>query len=96
MFYNLIIKGFAATPVADIKLELPNDYVWLHYIRNLQKVVTLQFMSTNKLSSSTGISDVLTKADVAKLFGKTPEYIARVTTENFYCLFKKVKNEAAD
>ena len=33
---------------------------------------------------------------LAKLFGKTPEYIARVTTENFYCLFKKVKNEAAD
>jgi TatD DNase family protein len=30
---------------------------------------------------------------LAKLFGKTPEYIAKITTENFYYLFKKVKNE---
>ncbi len=30
---------------------------------------------------------------IAKLFGKTPEYIAKITTENFYYLFKKVKNE---
>ena len=69
-FYTLINTGFNATPVADIKLELPNDFVWLHYIRNLQKVVTLQFMSSNKVSSTTGISDVLSKSDVAKLFGK--------------------------
>ena len=69
-FYNLINKGFNATPVADIKLELPNDFVYLHYIRNLQKVVTMQFMSSNKVSSATGISEVLSKADVAKLFGK--------------------------
>ncbi len=30
---------------------------------------------------------------LARLFGKTPEYIAEVTTENFYRLFTKVKNE---
>ncbi len=68
--YNIIMGGFSATPVADIKLELPNDFVWLHYTRSLQKVVTLQFMSTNKITTTAGISDFISKADVAKLFGK--------------------------
>jgi hypothetical protein len=67
---NIINGGFNATPVADIKLELPNDFVWLHYTRSLQKVVTLQFMSTNKITTTTGISDFMTKSDVAKLFGR--------------------------
>ena len=32
---------------------------------------------------------------LAQLFGKSPEYMAEITTENFYRLFTKVKNEVA-
>lgn len=68
--YTIISNGFNATPVADIKLDLPNDIVWLHYTKSLQKLVTLQFMSKNKVTTSTGISDSMTKSDVNSLFGK--------------------------
>ena len=68
--YTIISNGFNATPVADIKLDLPNDIVWLHYTKSLQKLVTLQFMSKNKVTTATGISDSMTKADINNLFGK--------------------------
>jgi hypothetical protein len=67
--YKIIMDGFNASPLFDIKLELPNDYVWLHYTRSADKI-SMQFMSTNKVTSSTGISDFLNKAQVNKLFGK--------------------------
>ena len=68
--YTIISNGFNATPVADIKLDLPNDIVWLHYTKSLQKLVTMQFMSKNKVTTATGISDSMTKADINNLFGK--------------------------
>ncbi|WP_394759508.1 hypothetical protein [Flavobacterium sp.] len=68
--YTIISNGFNASPVADIKLDLPNDIIWLHYTKSLQKMVTLQFMTKNKLTAATGISDSMTKADVNNLFGK--------------------------
>lgn len=68
--YTIISNGFNATPIADIKLDLPNDIVWLHYTKNLQKQVTLQFMTKNKVTTANGISDSMTKADINSLFGK--------------------------
>lgn len=68
--YTIISNGFNASPIADIKLDLPNDIIWLHYTKSLQKVVTLQFMSKNKITAATGISDSMTKAAVNSLFGK--------------------------
>lgn len=67
--YTIIMDGFKASPLYDIKLELPNDFVWLHYTRKADKL-TVQLMSSNKISSSTGISDYLTKDQIGKLFGK--------------------------
>jgi hypothetical protein len=68
--YTIISNGFNASPVADIKLDLPNDIIWLHYTKSLQKLVTLQFMTKNKVTAATGISDSMTKADINSLFGK--------------------------
>jgi hypothetical protein len=68
--YTIISDGFNATPLLDIKLELPNDFVWLHYTKNLQKAVTLQFMTNNKATSVSGISDSMTRADINSLFGE--------------------------
>lgn len=67
--YKIIIDGFNASPMYDIKLELPNDYVWLHYTKTTAKT-TVQFMTTNKVTSSTGISEMMNIEDVKKLFEK--------------------------
>ncbi|AIG29556.1 hypothetical protein IA01_03300 [Flavobacterium psychrophilum] len=68
--YTIISNGYNASPVSDIKLDLPNDIIWLHYTKSLQKLVTMQFMSKNKVTTATGISDSMTKADINSLFGK--------------------------
>ena len=68
--YTIISDGFNASPVADIKLDLPNDIVWLRYTKSLQKVVTLQFVSKDKITLVIGTSDFMSKADINNLFGK--------------------------
>ena len=67
--YKIIMDGFNASPMYDIKLELPNDYVWLHYSKTTAKT-TVQFMTTNKVSGLTGISEGMTPDDIKKLFEK--------------------------
>ena len=67
--YKIIIDGFNASPMYDIKLELPGDFVWLHYTKTTAKT-TVQFMTTNKVTSTTGISEMMTIDDVKKLFEK--------------------------
>lgn len=67
--YKIIIDGFNASPMYDIKLELPNDFVWLHYTKTSARPV-VQFMTTNKVTSSTGISQMLSVEDIKKLFEK--------------------------
>ncbi len=69
-FYKIIMDGFNASPMYDIKLELPNDFVWLHYVKATNKV-TVQFMTTNKVTSTTGVSEFLTIDDVKKLFERS-------------------------
>jgi len=67
--FKIIVDGFSASPMYDIKLELPNDFVWLHYTKTTAKI-TVQFMTTNKATSATGISEMMTLDDVKKLFEK--------------------------
>ncbi|MEO8515497.1 MAG: hypothetical protein ABI426_02070 [Flavobacterium sp.] len=69
-FYKIIMDGFNASPMNDIKLELPNDYVWLHFSKTTNKVA-VQFMTTNKVTASTGISGFLSLDDVKKLFERS-------------------------
>jgi hypothetical protein len=68
--YKIISGGFTASPLNDVKLELPNNYVWLHYIASSDKT-TVQFMVSNKEASSTYISEPLSKEQVEKLFQKS-------------------------
>jgi hypothetical protein len=67
--YTIIANGFTANPLRDIKLELPNDYVWLHYTRNTQKVM-VQFMTSNITTDVSGISNLMTIDQINKLFSK--------------------------
>jgi hypothetical protein len=67
--YAIIMDGFKQSPLYDIKLELPNDYVWLHYTRKADKLA-VQLMSSNKATATTGISDFLSRDQIGKLFGK--------------------------
>jgi hypothetical protein len=68
--YGIISKGFSSSPLNDVKLELPNNFVWLHYIANSDKT-TVQFMVSNKEAGSTHISEPLSKEQVEKLFQKS-------------------------
>ncbi|MWB94879.1 hypothetical protein GON26_10915 [Flavobacterium sp. GA093] len=68
--YTIIVNGFAASPLYDIKLELPDNYVWLHYIANTDKTL-VQFMVSNK-DNATGanVSEPLSREQIEKLFQK--------------------------
>lgn len=68
--YGIISKGFTASPLNDVKLELPNNFVWLHYIASSDKT-TVQFMVSSKEVGSTHISEPLSKEQVEKLFQKS-------------------------
>ena len=68
--YGIISKGFTASPLNDVKLELPNNFVWLHYIVSSDKT-TVQFMVTSKEAGSTHISEPLSREQVEKLFQKS-------------------------
>ena len=63
--YGIISKGFTASPLNDVKLELPNHFVWLHYIASSDKTM-VQFMVSNKEAGSTNISEPLSKEQVEK------------------------------
>jgi hypothetical protein len=71
--YNIIINGFGANPLYDIKLELPNNYIWLHYTGSvIPEKATVQFMVSNKDASSatSSISEPFVKDQINKLFQK--------------------------
>lgn len=68
--HTIITNGFAASPLSDIKLELPNNYVWLHYNVGGPGKVTVQFMVSSKEGVSNNISEPLTPEQVDKLFQK--------------------------
>lgn len=71
--YNIIMNGFNATPLYDIKLELPNNYIWLHYTGSvLPEKATVQFMVSSKdaSSGSSNVSEPFVKDQINKLFQK--------------------------
>ena len=68
--YAIIMNGFVATTLSDIKLELPNNYVWLHFNTTGPGKVTVQFMVSSKEGVSNSISEPLTPEQVDKLFQK--------------------------
>ncbi|MEL1253764.1 hypothetical protein AAEO57_08255 [Flavobacterium sp. DGU38] len=71
--YSIIMNGFNASPLYDIKLELPNNYIWLHYTGNtLPDKATVQFMVSSKDPSSgaSSVSEPFVKDQINKLFQK--------------------------
>ncbi|MBF4484293.1 MULTISPECIES: hypothetical protein [unclassified Flavobacterium] len=69
--YSIIVNGFTATPLYDIKLELPNNYIWLHYTGSvIPEKATVQFMVSSKDASSatSSVSEPLLKDQINKLF----------------------------
>jgi hypothetical protein len=71
--YNIIVSGFTANPLYDIKLELPNNYIWLHYTGSvIPEKATVQFMVSNKDASSaaSSVSEPFVKDQINKLFQK--------------------------
>jgi len=71
--YNIIMGGFTATPLYDIKLELPNNYIWLHYTGNVvPDKATVQFMVSSKErdAATNNVSEPLVKDQISKLFQK--------------------------
>lgn len=71
--YSIIVNGFTANPLYDIKLELPNNYVWLHYTGSvIPEKATVQFMVSSKDASSvtSSVSEPLLKDQISKLFQK--------------------------
>ncbi len=67
--YEIIMKGLKNPPKEDIKLELPNDVVYLHFTKALG-VANFQFIHHVNKGSVIGTSCWLTKKKVMKLFGK--------------------------
>ncbi|MBP1221456.1 hypothetical protein [Flavobacterium sp. 1355] len=71
--YNIIMNGFTASPLYDIKLELPNNYIWLHYTGSaLPEKATVQFMVSSKetASATSSVSEPFVKDQINKLFQK--------------------------
>lgn len=71
--YNIIVNGFTASPLYDIKLELPNNYIWLHYTGSaVPDKATVQFMVSSKDASSatSSVSEPFVKDQINKLFQK--------------------------
>ncbi|WP_337965104.1 hypothetical protein [uncultured Flavobacterium sp.] len=71
--YNIIVNGFTANPLYDIKLELPNNYIWLHYTGSvIPEKATVQFMVGSKDASSatSSVSEPFVKDQINKLFQK--------------------------
>lgn len=71
--YTIIVNGFTASPLYDIKLELPNNYIWLHYTGNVvPDKATVQFMvsSKDRDAATNSVSEPFVKEQINKLFQK--------------------------
>jgi hypothetical protein len=71
--YNIIVGGFGANPLYDIKLELPNNYIWLHYTGSvIPEKATVQFMVSSKeaTSATSSVSEPFVKEQINRLFQK--------------------------
>lgn len=68
--YNLIIENFEKMPAEDIKVELPNDILFIKYKKSLGVPLVTIFHSVNKNPDIIGVSQSFTKKQITKLFGK--------------------------
>lgn len=67
--YDLIMEGFKEMPIENTMVKLPKDIIFLHY----EKVVgatSFQFWHGDGKKMDGGVSQLLTKGQVQKLFGK--------------------------
>lgn len=67
--YAMIMNGFDEMPTDNTIVKLPKDIIWLHY----EKVVgatSFQFWHGDSRQMDAGVSQLLTKGQVQKLFGK--------------------------
>lgn len=67
---QIIVDGFSSDPLLDIKLELPNEFVWLHYSRKSLDRTFVQFLTSDKSYQNTGASKEFSLEQIEKLFAK--------------------------
>jgi hypothetical protein len=68
--FQIIIQGFIDNPKEEIKLETPNDILFLKFTKTMG-IVSLRITHfVNKNSEIAGLTRYLTKKQVLKLFGK--------------------------
>jgi hypothetical protein len=67
--HKIILKGFESDPLLDVKLELPNNFVWLHYSKELGDVY-VQFVTTKKDVFNNTFSRKFSVVEINKLFNK--------------------------
>ena len=67
--FELIMEGFQAMPIENTMVKLPKDVIWLHY-EKIVGATSFQFWHGDGNKMDAGVSQLLTKAQVQKLFGK--------------------------
>jgi len=68
--HQIIVDGFTSDPLLDIKLELPGEYLWLHYSKKSLDRTYVQFMISDKKNNAVGASKELSLQQINKLFEK--------------------------
>ena len=68
--YKMISEGFETPPKDPIKIELPNDIIWLKFKKSLGTVNLQIDHAVDKNENVIGTSIFMTKRRVRKLFGK--------------------------
>ncbi|MDK2772494.1 MAG: hypothetical protein KYX68_09745 [Flavobacterium sp.] len=87
--HKIIVGGFNSDPLLDIKLELPNEYVWLHYSRKSLDRTFVQFLTSNKAYGNTGASKEFSLEQINKLFEKKmPKKKSEEASEDVMSEFK--------
>ena len=69
--FNIITQGFLNYPKEEVKLELPNDILFLKFTKSMG-IISLQITHfVNKNPELVGLTRYLTEKQVLKLFGKS-------------------------
>lgn len=67
--YEMIMDGFKEMPIENTMVKLPKDVIWLHY-EKIVGATSFQFWHGDGKKMDGGVSQLLTRAQVQKLFGK--------------------------
>jgi len=69
--YNMIIEGLKAKEEKSIKLELKDNIIWVNFVRSFgMTLVTFSSIDGKNESLHKGTSNMFTKKQIDKLFGK--------------------------